>query len=472
MTALWRLDPDRCFSPDPAVRAAARELYDGIRTLPLVCPHGHVPPALLADPDARFGDPAELLIVPDHYVVRMLHSQGVAMEALGVPTRDGTPFERDGRAVWRAFCEHFHLFRGTPTGLWLKAELIELFEVAERPSRESADRLYDHLQERLERPDFTPRALFERFGIEVLATTDAAGDDLAPHAAIRAAGLPVVPTFRPDGVLHLGGEGFRSALEALEARSGRGIDGVATLFDALRTRRAAFRALGATATDHGAVTPEIEPLGEREAEALFDRALRGEAVGADGDARFHAHALLEMAAMSAEDGMTMQLHVGSFRNHNRRVFDRFGLDRGADIPIAVDWTRGVRTLLQRHGSDPSFRLVLFTLDESTYARELAPLAGHYPALRLGAPWWFFDSALGMERYLERVVETAGVYNLAGFNDDTRAFPSIPTRHDVWRRVVASTLATWAMRGLLDADEAPAVARWLAYDAAKAAYRLP
>ncbi|MEX2500893.1 MAG: glucuronate isomerase [Trueperaceae bacterium] len=467
----WTLNDDRCFAPDPTVRARARELHQSVRDLPLICPHGHVPPALLADPDARFGDPAQLLIQPDHYVFRMLYSQGVPMEALGVPTRDGTSVESDPRTVWRTFCSHFHLFRGTPTGLWLKTELIELFGADEVPSAESADRLYDRVQERLDDPSFTPRALFERFGIEVLATTDAAGDDLSPHAAMRAAGLPVVPTFRPDGVLHLQAHDWREQLDALARRTDVEIDDLDALWDALRRRRAAFRELGATATDHASLTPDIQPLPEAEAEALLQKALRGGEPTAEEDHRFHAHALLQMAAMAREDGMTMQIHVGSFRDHHRRIFDRFGQDKGADMPIAVDWTRGLRTLLNEHGHDPAFRLVLFTLDEATYARELAPLAGHYPALRLGAPWWFFDSVLGMDRYLDRVGETAGIYNLAGFNDDTRAFPSIPTRHDVWRRTVSNWLAGMIERGLVDEEDGPAMARWLSYEAGKAAYRL-
>ena len=169
--------------------------------------------------------------------------------------------------------------------------------------------------------------------------------------------------------------------------------------------------------------------------------------------------------------MVMQLHVGSLRNHHQRVYERFGLDKGADIPVAVDWTRGLHALLNAYGHDPAFRLITYTLDESTYGREAAPLAGHYPAMRLGAPWWFFDSVLGFERYLDRVVETAGIYNLAGFNDDTRAFASIPTRHDVWRRAASNWLADKVERGLIDEDDAPEMATWLSYGAAKEAYRL-
>ena len=470
MPDTWTLDPDRCFSPDPRIRDRARELYARTADLPLVCPHGHVPPSLLADPDARFGDPAELLIVPDHYVFRMLYSRGVPMEDLGIPTGDGTPVETDARTIWRRFCSHFHLFRGTPTGLWLKAELIELFGVTEKPSEESADRLFDQIAARLQEDAFRPRALFERFGIEALATTDSASDDLREHAALREAGLPVRPTFRPDAVLHLARPGWREALSLLESAAGRSIEDARGLVEALAARRAYFAEHGATATDHAALTPHVERLSEAEVESIFGRALQG-ALEPDDDARFHGHMLLEMARMSREDGLTMQVHVGSFRNHHQRVFERFGLDKGADIPIAVDWTRGLRALLREHGHDPSFRLVLFTLDESTYSRELAPLAGHYPALRLGAPWWFFDSVLGMDRYLDRVVETAGIYNLAGFNDDTRAFASIPTRHDVWRRTCANWLAGMVERGLVDADDAPAMAQWLAYDSAKEAYGL-
>lgn len=470
MPTEWTLNEDRCFSPERAVRERARELYAHVADLPLVCPHGHVPPQLLADPKARFGDPAELFIIPDHYVFRMLYSQGVPMEALGVPSRDGTPVEQDRRAIWRRFCEHFHLFRGTPTGLWLKTELIELFGVREKPSADSADRIYEHVQARLAEEEFRPRALFARFDIEVLATTDAADDDLQEHARMQADGLPVRPTFRPDGLMRIHQPGWRDGLSRLEARTDRSIEDLDAFRAALRARRDDFRAHGATASDHGVQSPRIEPLPGREAEALFDRALDGRASEADAE-RFHAHMLFEMAGMAREDGLVMQLHVGSFRDHHARVHERFGQDKGADIPVAVDWTRGLHALLNEHGFDPELRLVLYTLDESTYARELAPLAGHYPALRLGAPWWFFDSVLGMERYLDRVVETAGIYNLAGFNDDTRAFPSIPTRHDVWRRTASNWLAGMVERGLVDEEDAPEMARWLAYDAAKDAYRL-
>lgn len=470
VSGAWRLDPDRCFSPEPSVRARARDLYAVVRDLPIVSPHGHVQPELLADPHARFSDPAQLFIVPDHYVFRMLYSQGVRLEDLGVPTRDGTLVETDPRTIWRRFCEHFHLFAGTPTGLWLKAELIELFGVDVRPSAATADLLYDHIDAQLALPEFTPRALFKRFDIELLATTDAATDDLAPHEAARGAGLPVVPTFRPDALMAVTDPAWPERLALLGERVGSVVTDMAGFLGALRSRREFFVSRGATATDHGVFSSMIEPLAAGEAERVFARALAGTTDAGDAE-RFHSHLLYEMAGMACEDGLVMQLHVGSRRNHNQAVFERFGPDKGADIPVAVDWTRGLQPLLNTYGNDPRFHLITYTLDEATYARELAPLAGHYPAMRLGAPWWFFDSVLGFERYLDRVVETAGLYNLAGFNDDTRAFPSIKTRHDVWRRTVANWVAGMVQRGLVDEVAAEDAVTWLAYGAAREAYRL-
>ncbi len=470
-TKSWTLSPDYCFDADPARRRLARELYDDVKRLPLICPHGHVDPALLADQGARFGSPAHLFIIPDHYILRMLYSQGVPMEELGVPPRDGTPVETDGRTIWRRFAEHFHLFDGTPTGLWLKAELIELFGIVEKPNAENADRLYDRIEARLAEPDFGPRALFRRFNIELLSTTDTATDTLEHHKALHAQGWTMVrPTLRPDEVIDLRAPAWRASIDRLSRVSGVAVVDYRSFITALEQRRAAFKALGGFATDHSAVHPRARRLSEREAAAILDRALRGQPEPADPE-RFTAHMLMELARMAAEDGLVMQLHVGSLRNHSRLVFERFGRDMGADIPVATDWTRGLRPLLSDFGNNSRFRLVLFTLDESTLGRELAPLAGHYPALFLGAPWWFYDSPNGMERYLDAVVETAGIYNLAGFNDDTRAFPSIATRHDVWRRVACNWIAGKVVRGLIDEDDAPRIARQLAYGCAKRAYRL-
>jgi glucuronate isomerase len=472
MTEPWTLSPDRCFDPEPSRRAIARRLYATVKDLPIVSPHGHVPPALLADPGATFGSPADLFIIPDHYVTRMLYSQGVALEDLGVPARGDTLVETDHRKIWQRFADHFHLFRGTPTGLWLADELISVFGVTEKLDGASAQRIYDHLAERLARPDYSPRALFERVGITVLCTTDAATDTLAHHQALRDQGwgVKIRPTFRPDAVVNLQATGWNDQIARLAEVAGIDVVDFKSYIRALEQRRAFFKSMGATATDHAALTPYTAWLAAEEAEAIFARGLRGQA-GEDDAARFIGHMLLEMARMSAEDGLVMQLHVGSLRNHHNALFERFGPDVGADIPIQTEWTRNLRPLLNSFGHDPRFRLLLFTLDESTYSRELAPLAGHYPALLLGPPWWFFDSVNGMQRYLDRVVETAGLYNTAGFNDDTRAFASIPARHDVWRRVSCNWLAGMVATGLIDEDDATAMALDCATRLAQRAYKL-
>jgi glucuronate isomerase len=468
----WALSPDRCFDPEPTRRGIARELYAGVRDLPLLCPHGHVNPTLLSDPEARLGTPAELFIIPDHYIFRMLYSQGVAMEDLGVPTRDGAPVEQDHRKIWQRFAEHFYLFRATPTGLWLADELANVFGVSERLDGGSAQRIYDHLERRLAQPEYTSRALLERFRIDLLCTTDAAADPLTQHQRLHAQGLTRIrPTFRPDAAVDLSRPDWAEQIAALGAAAGVEVDSYAAFVRALEERRAFFKRTGALATDHAALTPHTERLSPREAEALFARALRGQA-GAEDAARFTAHMLLEFARMSAEDGLVMQLHVGSLRNHHSAAFERFGPDTGADIPVATEWTRSLRPLLNAYGADPRFRLILFTLDESSYSRELAPLAGHYPAVLLGPPWWFFDSVNGMRRFFDLVIETAGLYNTAGFNDDTRAFASIPARHDVWRRVSCDWLAGLVAQGLLEQDEAAAMAYDCAYGLAKRAYRVP
>jgi glucuronate isomerase len=466
------LSPDRLFSPDPSVRGVARELYARVADLPLVCPHGHVDPRLFADPAAAFGSPADLFIIPDHYVTRMLYSQGIPLESLGVPRVDGGPVETDHRKAWRIFCENFHLFRGAPSGLWLRHELETVFGVAEIPAPENADRLYDVLSEKLASPEFRPRALFERFKIEVLSTTDAADDPLVHHQALRASGWNgrVLPTFRPDGVVNLDAPNWRRNIDMLSQASRVEVVDYASYLRALEERRAFFKSMGAAATDHAALTPLTAELSPLEAETIFRRALAGDAAAGDA-ARFTAHMLMEMARMSIEDGLVMQLHPGSLRNHNRQIFERFGPDKGADIPIRVEYTRNLRPLLNKYGNDPRLTLILFTLDETSYARELAPLAGHYPAVKLGPPWWFHDSPNGMRRYFDQVMETAGIYNTAGFNDDTRAFCSIPARHDVWRRLSADWVAGLVVRRIVDLDDAAVMMDELAVGLARRAYRL-
>lgn len=464
------LPEDRYFDPDR--RAVALALYRQVKDLPLICPHGHVDPALFSDPQARFGNPAELLIIPDHYVFRMLYSQGVAMEALGIPRLDGGPVEEDPRRIWQTFADHYYLFRGTPTGMWLDQELAQIFGVREKLTSASAPAIYDQLEAALAQPAFAPRRLFERFNIEVLATTDPAASDLTHHQALRDSGWNgrIIPTFRPDQVVNLEGAQWRSGIDALSAASGIDVADYARFIEALEVQRSRFRALGATATDHAALTPKTQALPFAEASRIFDRALRQALTAGDAPA-FTAHMLMEMARMSAEDGLVMQLHPGSWRDHNPWISRRYGSDMGADIPVAAEFTRNLRPLLNAYGNDPNFRLIVFMLDESTLSRELAPLAGHYPALRLGPPWWFFDSWNGMTRFRELVHETCGLYNTVGFNDDTRAYPSIPIRHDLARRVDANWLAGLVVRRVIDEEDAALMLRAASHDLAQAAYNL-
>jgi glucuronate isomerase len=469
--AKWYLPADRYFDPDPAQRRIARELYEVVADLPLICPHGHIDPRLLADENATFGSPAELLIVPDHYVFRMLYSQGISMESLGVPRADGRPVEQDHRAIWQIFADNFYLFRGTPTGAWLSHELHVVFGIEEKLTQATAQAIYDQLEAKLARPEFRPRALFERFNVEVLCTTDTATDRLPHHQAIRASGWKgdVRPTFRPDAVVNLLTPGWRDNIDALSEVSGIAVHSYSTFIQALEQRRAFFKSLGATATDHAAVSAYTAELSATEAGAIFQRALRGQ-VTPDDARRFTGHMIMESARMSIEDGLVMQFHVGAIRNHNQLIFDRFGLDKGCDIPERSEFTHNLRPLLNKYGNDLRLTLILFMLDESIYSRELAPLAGHYPAVKLGPPWWFHDSLNGMMRYFEQVIETAGLHNTVGFNDDTRAFPSIPARHDLWRRVASNWIAGLVVRGIVDMDDASEMIVDTAYRLAKRAYR--
>jgi glucuronate isomerase len=473
MPTNWTLDPDRCFDPDATQRLLARELYQTVKDLPIVSPHGHVDPALLADPDARFGSPVDLLITPDHYIFRMLYSQGIKLEELGIPPRDGALAETDPRRIWQRFADHFYLFRGTPSGLWLADELVNVFGVVEKLTSASAQRIYDILEAQLKRPEYSPRALFARFNIEVLCTTDPATSGLEHHRSLRKQGWEgkVRPTFRPDAVTDLSVPGWRENIQQLGEVGGDEISSYRKFVRILEERRAFFNLMGATATDHSVLIPYTDEMAPNEVEDVFQRALRGETTQEDAH-RFNAHMLMEMARMSLDDRLVMQIHAGAYRNHNELIYRRFGRDMGADIPMVSDFTRNLLPLLNKYGNDPRLTLILFTLDESTYARELAPLAGHYPALKLGPPWWYHDSVNGMGRYLDQVSETAGLYNLAGFNDDTRAFCSIPVRHDVWRRVTCNWLAGRVARGLIDEEDAHEMALDCAVRLAKRAYRLP
>jgi glucuronate isomerase len=459
------------FPPEPSVREIARRLYAAVRSLPIVSPHGHTDAAWFAY-NEPFADPASLLVIPDHYVFRLLYSHGISLESVGVPRCDGGPVEADSRRIWRLLAANWHLFRGTPSRMWLTHTLAEVFGIDERLGPESADRTYDRIADCLRRPEFRPRALFERFNIEVLATTESPLDTLPHHQALRQSGWSgrVITAFRPDPVVDPDYEGFAGNVAHLGRIAGVDTQTWAGYLEALAKRRQFFASLGATSTDHGHPSAATFDLPRSECEALFRIALSGDASPAQAE-RFRGQMLTEMARMSVDDGLVMQIHPGACRNHNPTVFSKFGRDKGADIPTPTEFVRALKPLLDRFGNDARLSVIVFTLDETTYSRELAPLAGHYPALKLGPAWWFFDSPEGMRRYREQVTETAGFYNTVGFNDDTRAFLSIPARHDVARRVDCAFLARWVSEARIDEDEAAEVAVDLAYGLAKRAYRL-
>jgi len=463
--------PERLFPVEPGIRAIAVELYESVRNLPIISPHGHTDPTWFAL-DKRFPDAVELLIKPDHYVVRMLYSQGISMESLGIATLDGSEIEADSRKIWRLFASNYHLFAGTPSRIWLDHVFNEVFGLDELLNEATADEYFDYINECLARPEFRPRALFDRFNIEVLATTESPLDTLEHHEMIRASDWEgrVITTYRPDPVVDPEFENFAVNVARFGELAGEDVSSYSGYLAAHRTQRLVFQSMGATATDHGHPTAATADLDNATCEALYRKALTGECTTAEAEL-FRAQMLTEMAAMSLEDGLVMQLHPGSFRNHNPLVFDRFGRDKGADIPQRTDYVKALKPLLDRFGNEPGLTLILFTLDETSYSRELAPLAGHYPCLRLGPPWWFHDSAQGMLRFRQQTTETAGFYNTVGFNDDTRAFLSIPARHDVARRVDCSYLATLVAEHQIGEIEAEKIARDLAYDLVKQAYRL-
>jgi glucuronate isomerase len=469
MSALT-LHEDRLFPADPATRAVARRLYATVRDLPILSPHGHTDPQWFARNEA-FTNATELLLAPDHYLYRMLYSQGIELAALGVSSRQG-PSHADPREAWRLFARHFHLFHGTPSSLWLNYVFAKVFSLRETLTPATADYYFDSINEQLARPEFRPRALFERFNIEVIATTESPVDTLEHHRAIVASGWRgrVITAYRPDPVVDAEHEAFRDALERFGALTGEDVYTWKGYLDAHRKSRATFAAAGATSTDHGHPTAATADLTAHEAEQLFSRILAGRFTPADAEL-FRAAMLIEMARMSLDDGLVMQIHPGAFRNHNRWLHEGFGRDKGGDVPSRTEYVQALRPLLDRFGNDKRLTIILFTLDETTYSRELAPLAGHYPALRLGPAWWFHDSPEGMLRFREQTTEVAGFYNTVGFNDDTRAFLSIPARHDLARRVDSSFLARLVVEHRLDEDAALTVAADLAYHLPKRAYKL-
>jgi glucuronate isomerase len=461
------LHDDRLFPAEESARKVARSLYAKVRNLPIVSPHGHTQASWFAS-NEPFPDPATLLVQPDHYIFRMLYSQGVSMDDLAI----GQPVVKDPRKVWRLFASNYYLFRGTPTRIWLDFTFQEQFGLKERLSEKNADLYFDTISEKLRTPEFRPRALYESFNIEVLSTTESPLDPLTAHQQIRASGWKgrIVPAFRPDAVVDPEFKGFADLIAKLGEQNGEDTSKWTGYLNALAKARARFKAMGCTSTDHGHPTAQTADLPQAEAAALYGKVIAGKANAAEQEL-FRAQMLTEMARMSVEDGLVMQIHPGSIRNHNRFVYERYGRDMGADIPGPTNFVSALRPLLDRFGNEKKLTIILFMLDESTISRELAPLAGHYPCLRLGPPWWFHDSPEGMMRFREQATETAGFYNTVGFNDDTRAFLSIPARHDVARRVDCAFLGRLVAEHRLDEDEAHEVAHELTYGLVKKAYRL-
>ncbi len=461
------LNDDRLFPAEPSARNVARALYAAVRDLPIVSPHGHTQASWFAS-NQPFPDPATLFVQPDHYVFRMLYSQGVSLDGLGI----GQPKIKDPRKVWRIFASNYYLFRGTPTRIWLDSAFQELFGLSERLTEKTADLYYDTIQEKLNTTEFLPRALFERFKIEVLSTTDSPLDDLQHHKTIRDSGWKarILPAFRPDPVVDPDFPGFVESVAKLGEQNGEDTSTWTGYLNALFKARARFKTLGCTSTDHGHPTALTADLDLTDAQILFEKVLVGSTTPPDREL-FRAQMLTEMARMSVDDGLVMQIHPGSVRNHNPWLYSRYGRDMGADIPQPTNYVTALQPLLSRFGNEKNLTIILFTLDETTYSRELAPLAGHYPCLRLGPPWWFHDSPEGMMRFRQQATETAGFYNTVGFNDDTRAFLSIPSRHDVARRVDCAFLGKLVAEHRLEEDEAFEVAHELTYGLVKKAYRL-
>ncbi|HXR89771.1 MAG TPA: glucuronate isomerase [Steroidobacteraceae bacterium] len=464
------LHADRLFPVDANVRAIARDLYASVRSLPILSPHGHTDPEWFAR-NEPFGNATDLLLAPDHYLFRMLYSQGIDLARLGVASRRG-PSDADPREAWRLFASHFYLFRGTPSALWLNHVFKEVFGLDVVLDATSADAYFDAIGAALRTDAFRPRALFERFNIEVLATTESPLDPLESHRQIRESGWPgrIITTYRPDAVVDPEHEHFGAALAEFGVLTGEDVFSWAGYLRAHRVRRAVFAKAGATATDHGHPTARTADLDSKACQRLFGRVIAGQATAEEAEL-FRAQMLFEMAQMSVDDGLVMQIHPGAFRNHNRGLFDEYGRDKGGDIPCATEYVHALKPLLDRFGNEKRLALILFTLDETSYSRELAPLAGHYPCLKLGPAWWFHDSPEGMLRFREHTTETAGFYNTVGVNDDTRAFLSIPARHDVARRVDCAFLARLVAEHRLDLEEAAEVASDLAYRLPKRAYRL-
>jgi glucuronate isomerase len=461
---------DRLFPADERTRSIARELYATVKSLPIISPHGHTDPSWFAT-NAPFQDATDLLLAPDHYLFRMLYSQGISLESLKVRSKQGVP-GTDPREAWRLLAQNFHLFRGTPSWIWLNHVFSKVFGFEVFLSAETSDLYFDTINEALATDAFRPRALFDRFNIETLATTEGPHETLKHHHAIRDSGWGghVITAYRPDAVIDFEDERSGRAFERFAETSGQDVHSWKGYLEAHRIRRGAFIDAGATSSDHGHPTAATADLTDAEAEALFLSLMKGEVTPEKAEL-FRAQMLTEMAKMSLDDGLVMQIHPGSHRNHNVGLLNSHGRDKGADIPVQTEYVKALKPLLSKFGNDPRLSVILFTLDETSYSRELAPLAGHYPVLKLGPSWWFHDSPEGMMRFREQVTETAGFYNTVGFNDDTRAFLSIPARHDVARRVDSSFLARMVAEHRMDLVEAQELIVDLTYNLPKRAYKL-
>lgn len=465
------INENRYFDSNTIVRKIASELYSEVKDLPIYSPHGHVDPKIFSE-NKPFPNPTELFIIPDHYIFRMLYSQGYSLESLGIPTQDGTSVEKDHRKIWQILADNFYLYSGTPTGAWLAHEFEEVFGITDKLNGDNAQAIYDLISEKLQLPQFLPRSLFDKFNIKVLSTTDGASDSLDSHRKIIQSDWngKVIPSFRPDTAVNILANNWKNEIAKLSNASEIDIVDYKSFISAIENRRQYFIEMGAVATDQGVLSPYTHELSDSEADAIFQRALCGTATAED-EAQFVGNMLMEMARMSCEDGLVMQIHPGVFRNHNSKIFNSFGLDKGGDIPIKTEYTKNLQELLNKYGNHSNFKLIVFTLDETSYTRELAPLAGHYPAMKLGPSWWFNDSIQGMRRFRQMTTETAGFYNTVGFNDDTRAFLSIPARHDLARRVDCNFLAQQVSEHIIDIEDAHKLSLELTNGLVKKAYNL-
>ncbi len=470
MTAALSLHPDRLFPAEARTRDVARDLYASVKDLPIISPHSHVPPEWIAQ-DIPFRDPASLLITPDHYINRMMHARGVDLADLGVG--QGELSEAESRRAFRLLCENWIAYHGTPVRYWLESELVDIFGVTVRPSAETADAIYDQIAEWIAKDTSRPRALMDSFDIAVLATTDDPCDDLGHHRALRddpSFTRRVLPTFRPDRYLEPARADWVELVDRLGAVCGQDVGTYAGYVAALEDRRAYFKAHGAVSTDHSHRDLRTDILTVADATRIYAAARSGTATSEECVA-LQRHMVSEMARMAHEDGLTMTLHPAVARNHHTPTFAAYGADVGADIPIRVEATEALAPLLNAYGTSRNFNLVVFTMDETLYARELAPLAGFYPVMYVGVPWWFIDAPDAIRRFRRATTEAAGFTRTSGFIDDTRAFCSIPARHDMSRRLDCGHLAELVVEHRLALDEAAEVARLLVAEQPRTVFKL-